>query len=128
VIIANGSDVTDPRVLNFQRAKGLNSLDDRDIFVIATCLCPNHYAELNVIGQWLELPRIIGQHYEDQISQAAGRNSGFRKSDKPTRTVLICSNRLAKSVLKSCFQDASARVRLQSRIKSAGQLMQANSP
>jgi hypothetical protein len=116
-IIANGSDIADSRILNFQRAKGLNDLNDRDIFVIVTCLCPDHYAELNVIGQWLELAGIIRQHYEDQISQAVGRNTGFRKSDKPTGSVVICSNRLAKYVLKNCFQDASARVRLQRRTK-----------
>jgi hypothetical protein len=120
VIIANGTD--NPRVLNFQQAKGVNGLEHRDVFVIVTCLCPDHYAELNAVGQWLELPAIIRQHYEDQISQAVGRNTGFRKSEKPTKTVVICSNRLAKSVLKSCFQDASARVRLQSRIKSADQV------
>jgi hypothetical protein len=128
VIIANGSDTTDPRVLNFQRAKGLNGLEDNDIILIVTCLSPEHYAELNVVGQWLELPGIIRQHYEDQISQAVGRNTGFRQSEQPTKTVVICSNRLAKSMLKSCFQDASARVRLQSRNKSADQLMQANNP
>jgi hypothetical protein len=103
-------------------------LDERDVYLIVTCLSPDHYAELNAIGQWLELPTIIRQQYEDEISQAVGRNTGFRKSEKPTKTMLICSNRLAKSVLKSCFQDASARVRLQSRIKSADELMQANSP
>jgi hypothetical protein len=115
VVIANSVKKESPEIKTFQRAKGLNGLNENDIFIVVTCLCPDQYAKLNVVGQWLDLPGIIGQYYEDQISQAVGRNTGFRKSEKPTRTVLLCSNRLVKSVLKSCFQDASARVRLQSR-------------
>jgi hypothetical protein len=122
VIIANGSDLTDPRILNYQLAKGVNGLEDNDIIVIATCLSPEHYAELNVVGQWLELPGIIRQHYEDQITQAVGRNTGFRKSEKPTNTTLICSNRLAK-ILKSCFQHPSARVRLSVKKRGCRELM-----
>jgi hypothetical protein len=112
IVIANGIEGSNPRIKTFQRAKGLNDLDENDIFLIATCLSPEHYAVLNAIGQWLELPDVIVQHYADQIAQAAGRNTGFRKSEKPTKTVLICSNRLAKSALKHCFQGSSARVRL----------------
>jgi len=113
VIIANGTNSAHPRVLNFQRAKGVNGLDEKDVFIIGTCLAPDRYAELNVIGQWLNLPGIIRQQYEDEISQAVGRNTGFRQSEKPTKTVVICPHRLYKNTLKDCFRDDSARVRLQ---------------
>jgi hypothetical protein len=112
VIIANGTDITDPEVLTFQRAKGVNGFEERDVFVILTCLSPDQYAELNVVGQWLNIPNILRQHYEDQIGQAVGRNTGFRKSERPIRTVVICPHRLYKDMLKDCFRGPSARLRL----------------
>jgi len=87
-------------------------LNDNDVYVIATCIPPEQYAELNVVGGWLAIPEVITRFYEDQISQAVGRNTGFRKSEQPTKTVLICSNRLARSVLQKCFKDTAARIRL----------------
>ena len=80
ILIANGVEGSDPRIKTFQRAKGLNGLNDRDIYVIVTCISPDQYAELNVVGGWLEMPDVIQRYYEDQISQAVGRNTGFRKS------------------------------------------------
>ena len=65
-------------MLTFQKAKGANHLADRDIYIIVTHLNPDHYAELNVVGQWLEIPDVIELYYRDQISQAVGRNGGFR--------------------------------------------------
>jgi len=40
VIIANGSDLTDARVLNYQLAKGLNGLGEKDIFIIVNMPLP----------------------------------------------------------------------------------------
>ncbi len=111
IIIANGTKLPDPRVKTFLRAKGLNGLNDNDIFVIPTFLSPEQYAELNVIAGWLDIPDAIQRFYEDQISQAVGRNTGFRSSKRPTKTVLICSNRLAR-MLRACFRDSAARIRL----------------
>jgi hypothetical protein len=112
ILIANGSDRSDPRIKTFQAAKGLNGLEDNDVFIIPTWLSPEQYAELNLIAQWLEIPSAVTLFYEDQISQAVGRNTGFRKSEKSTKTKVVCSNRLAKRVLAECFQDNFARIRL----------------
>jgi hypothetical protein len=113
VVIANAVEGPDPRrIKTFQRAKGLNNLNDNDVYVIVTCIPTEQYAELNVVGRWLAVPQVITRFYEDQISQAVGRNTGFRKSQKPTKTMLISSNRLARNVLAECFQDTSARIRL----------------
>jgi hypothetical protein len=76
-----------------QRAKGMNGLGDRDIYIILTALNPDVYAKLNVIGQWLAEPNTIGMHYMDLINQAAGRNTGFRLSmRRATRTVVVTTN------------------------------------
>jgi hypothetical protein len=64
------------------------------------------------VGGWLELPDVIQRFYVDQINQAVGRNTGFRKSKKPTKTMLISSSRLARGILAECFQHSSARIRL----------------
>ena len=82
------------------------------MFVIPTCISPEQYAELNVVGQWLDIPNVVSLFYEDQISQAVGRNRGFRRSRKSTKTAVISSNRLAKTVLQKCFQHSQARIRL----------------
>src|SRR3978361_1252902 len=47
------------------------ALEDKYIFFIVTNLSPEKYAELNLLGQWLELPEVIGLHYQDQIDQSA---------------------------------------------------------
>ena len=116
IVIANGAKLHDARIKTFQRAKGLNGLNDNDIFIIVTFLPPEQYAELNVIAGWLAIPDAIQRFYEDQISQAVGRNTGFRRSERPTKTVLICSPRLAH-MLRDCFKDSSARIRLNSKMK-----------
>lgn len=110
-VIGNGIKVSDPRVKTFARAKGLNGIEQKDIFILPTFLAADQYAELNVIGQWLKLPGVITCFYEDQISQAVGRNQGFRKTGEGSVTV-ICSSRLYKNALAKCFQHHSSRVRL----------------
>jgi hypothetical protein len=96
VVICNNVKDND-RVLTFQKAKGANHLADRDIYIIVTHLNPDHYAELNVVGQWLGIPDVIELYYHDQISQAVGRNRGFR--DTGRKTVVIASSKLAQSGL-----------------------------
>jgi hypothetical protein len=78
--------------------KGRNDLADKDMFIILTSLAPELYGRLNVIGQWLGIPDIIGLHYQGLINQAVGRNTGFRQQDG-TKTVMICSHRLWQSVI-----------------------------
>jgi hypothetical protein len=101
-----------PAVLDFQSMKGVNGLDHNEIYAVVTCLSPNKYAELNVIGQWLGISNIIQAYYQDQINQAVGRNRGFRECfDRETKAVLISSRRLWKSVL-SRLSDSTPRVQL----------------
>jgi hypothetical protein len=92
--------------------KGLNGLTEKDIFVVATMINPDKYAELNVLGQWLGRDDVIRLHYEDQINQAVGRNRGFRQSDKLTTTTVICSRRLWNSVLQDLTRPGSSRTLL----------------
>jgi hypothetical protein len=100
-------------VMSFQKMKGLNDLTENDINIVATHLAPAKYAELNVLGRWLEIGGdVIRLHYEDQINQAVGRNRGFRQSDKPTKTAVICSNRLWKIALSNLNQSGTSRTLL----------------
>ena len=65
IVIGSKTNLTDPRVMTFQSGKGRNGLEQNDVRVIPTFLSPDHYAELNVIGQWLNLPEVITHFYED---------------------------------------------------------------
>ena len=100
IVIADGvRDVE--RVITFQGMKGQNGFADRDIAIIPTCLAPEKFAELNVIGQWLGIEDVIDRYYEDQINQAVGRNRGFRHSDQgSTTTRIVTSSRLWQQVLR----------------------------
>ena len=111
VVISNGVNTgLSERVFTFQAMKGRNDFKDNNVYVLLTFLAPAKYAELNVIGQWLGIPDIIGRHYFDELHQAVGRNRGFRESDsRQTKTVLITSLRLWQSVLKNS-QRGSSRV------------------
>ena len=98
--------------MSFQKMKGRNGFEDKDVSIISTFLAPQKYAELNVIGQFLELPNVIDLFYQDQINQAVGRNRGFRQSsNRDTKTEVICMRRLWKAVL-SKLQDQAGRVQL----------------
>jgi hypothetical protein len=119
IVIANGVARTKPRTKKFQRAKGLNGLEDRDVFIIPTCIASSEYAQLNVVGRWLDAPDVISLFYEDQISQAVGRNRGFRQSRKSTKTAVVSSNRLARMVLQKCFVGSHVRIRLVSTKQKA---------
>ncbi len=99
-------------VKTFQSMKGLNGLEDRDVYVILTSLAPEKYAQLNVIGQWLGQGNVIQEFYQDQINQAVGRNQGFRKSaNRQTTTIAVASPRLWNSVLAK-MQNEAPRVQL----------------
>jgi hypothetical protein len=111
LVIADGVKGVEP-VLTFQGMKGQNGFADKDISIILTCLNPEKFAELNVIGQWLGIPDVIDRHYDDQLNQAVGRNRGFRLSDKrSTTTQVITSPRLWQKVLRN-RQDRPQRVQL----------------
>ena len=89
------------RVITFQGMKGQNGFVERDISVIPTCLAPEKFAELNVVGQWLGIEDVIDRYYDDQLNQAVGRNRGFRLSQgRPTTTRIITSRRLWQQVLR----------------------------
>ena len=95
------------RVMNFQSMKGVNGLEANDVYISVTCLSPPKYAELNVMGRWLDIPNIIQKYYQDQINQAVGRNRGFRQSsDRETKATLITSRRLWRSVLSGLLNNA----------------------
>jgi hypothetical protein len=95
------------RVMNFQSMKGVNGWEANDVYISVTCLSPSKYAELNVVGIWLDIPNIIQAYYQDQINQAVGRNRGFRQSpERETKAALITSRRLWKSVLSGLLNSA----------------------
>ena len=102
IIIVNGVKPRPDGVVSFQRAKGANGWEDRNIRIVLTWLPPAEYARLNVIAQWLNLNGAIWEHYEDQIGQLVGRNQGFRKTTKGT-TAVMAGPRLAKQILQKCF-------------------------
>jgi hypothetical protein len=113
IVIADGvSDrVKSERVYTFQKAKGVNGLEDKDVYIIVRNLHPDVYAQLNVLGQWLDRPDLIDLHYADQISQAVGRNRGFRDNGAGTKTVVITSVRLWVHRLKK-LQSGGSRTLL----------------
>jgi hypothetical protein len=80
--------------------KGLNGLERKNLYIILSWLAPDKYAELNVLGQWLGCGRVIEQHYQDQINQAAGRNRGFRQTEAPAKTVVFASKALWSGFLR----------------------------
>jgi hypothetical protein len=97
VVVSDGVD-ENIGAMSFQRMKGRNDLADKDVYIILTSLAVEVYARLNVIGQWLGIPDIVGLHYQGLINQAVGRNTGFRQRDG-TKTVVICSHRLWDPVI-----------------------------
>jgi hypothetical protein len=100
IVIADGVRGVD-QAITFQGMKGLNQFSEKDVSIILTCLAPEKFAELNVIGQWLGINDVIELHYDDQLNQAVGRNRGFRHSDRiETKTEVISTSRLWKLILE----------------------------
>ena len=112
-MIADGvsNRVKSKRVYTFQGAKGVNGLEDKDVYIIVRNLHPDVYAQLNVLGQWLDRPDVIDLHYADQISQAVGWNRGFRDNGAGTKTVIITSVKLWAKRLKK-FERGGSRTLL----------------
>ena len=100
-----------PNVYTFQSMKGLNGLERKNLHIILTWLAPETYAKLNVLGQWLGCGRVIEQHYQDQINQAAGRNRGFRQAEAPAKTVVFASQALWSGFLRR-LEGGAPRTRL----------------
>ena len=96
------------RAISFQKMKGQNDFQDKNVTIIPTCLAPEKYAELNIMGQWLGgVPDIIDRYYDDQLNQAVGRNRGFRQSNAHTTTRVITSPRLWNLVFKRRHRGSS---------------------
>jgi hypothetical protein len=99
----------------------LNGLEEKDVYIILTCIAPEKFAELNVTGQRLGNEEIIDEFHQDQIHQAVGRNRGFpgvqdnrgfrESTTRQTKTAVIASPRLWNSVL-SKLQEKVPRVQL----------------
>ena len=87
--------------ITLSRHERPNGVSEGDTSIIPTCLAPEKFAELNVIGQWLGIEDVIDRYYDDQINQAVGRNRCFRRSEqRPTTTRVITSSRLWQQVLR----------------------------
>jgi hypothetical protein len=109
IVIANGVSKISPQILTFQRMKGLNGLEGRNIYIVLTWLPPQKYAELNVLSQWLGSETTIYEYHQDQINQAVGRNRGFRQSDEETTTIIIASRGLWNGFLHNCHNSRVKR-------------------
>jgi hypothetical protein len=112
VVIADGlGGVKGERARTFQGMKGYDGWSDKDVFIVLTFFAPEVYARLNALGLWLQLNDTIGKYYAAQLSQAVGRNTGFRK--KPgTKTVVVATDGLLR-LIKTKLARWAPRVRLQ---------------
>jgi hypothetical protein len=98
IVIADGlRELKGERALTFQGMKGHNGLSDKDVYIVVTFLAPEVYAELNVLGQWIGQHDIVAKYYAAQISQAIGRNTGFRQKEG-TKTVVVVSSGLLRLI------------------------------
>jgi hypothetical protein len=95
VVIADGlGKLKGERAMTFQGMKGHNGLA---VFIIVTFLAPEMYAELTVLGQWTGQQDTVAKYYCAQISQAIGRNTGFRQK-AGTKTVVVISGDLLRQI------------------------------
>jgi hypothetical protein len=98
-VVVNGLDGLEG-TYTFQKVKGLNDLADHDVHVIETYLSPAEYARVCAVGLWAGIEDPVGTYYADRISQAIGRNTGYRQREGTT-TTLIMSHRLARELMPS---------------------------
>ena len=82
----------------------------QDVFIVLTSR-PEVYARLNALGLWLGLEDTIAKYYAAQLSQAVGRNTGFRKK-QGTKTVVVATDGLLRLIQTKLAQFAT-RVRLE---------------
>ncbi|MCK1586932.1 hypothetical protein [Bradyrhizobium sp. 169] len=112
VVIADRlNELKGERARTFQGMKGYSGWSDENVFVVLTHIHPEVYGRLNAVGRWLRLDETIAKYYAAQLSQAVGRNTGFRK--KPgTKTVVVASAGLLRLIQVKLARFAP-RVRLQ---------------
>lgn len=96
IVICNGVKGYD-RITNFTNMKGVNDYVDNNIYIIITMLSNDHYAILNTLGQFIGETNIIKSYYRDLVSQAIGRNTGYRDSGNGREAVIIAGSRLIKA-------------------------------
>lgn len=99
------------RARTFQGMKGYSGWSEENVFVVLTYIHPEVYGRLNAVGRWLELDETIAKYYAAQLSQAVGRNTGFRKRPG-TKTVVVASARLLR-LIQTKLARFAPRVRLQ---------------
>lgn len=86
-------------------------MSQMDVFSIVTYLALEVYARLNVMGQWFGAKDLVAQHYLAQISQAVGRNTGFRQKND-TKAVVVASKSLLR-LIRGDLEQLNCRVMLQ---------------
>ena len=96
IVICNGIEANG-RVVNYTNMKGVNDLCDNDIYIIMTMLSDDHYAALNTLGQFIGETNIITIYYRDLVSQAIGRNTGYRDSGNGRQAVIIAGANLIRA-------------------------------
>jgi hypothetical protein len=112
VVIADGlGSLRGERARSFQGMKGYNGWPDKDVFIALTFLAPEVYARLNTLGIWLGLEDTIAKYYAAQLSQAVGRNTGFRKK-RGTKTVVVTTGGLLR-LIQTKLARFAPRVRLE---------------
>ena len=99
------------RARTFQGMKGYNGWSENNVFIVLTHIHPEVYGRLNAVGQWLQMDETIAKYYAAQLSQAVGRNTGFRKQSG-TKTVVVASAGLFR-LIQTKLARFAPRVRLQ---------------
>lgn len=99
--------------ITHQMAKGSNDLREGNLYVIATHLSPDLYAQLAALGSYLDYEDVITQYYVDQISQSVGRNTGFRHDPDSNWTARVIMSRRLWPLLRTGGFNELSRVRLQ---------------
>lgn len=93
------NSVKHDRVINHIRARGRNDLSHVNLASILTFIGPDQYSNLNVIGQFFNIPDVIPVYYRDVLNQDVGRNRGFRSSSPtPKDHRVYVSPRLLRSL------------------------------
>lgn len=112
VVIADRlNELKGERARTFQGMKGYSGWSDENVFVVLTHIHPEVYGRLNAVGRWLRLDDTIAKYYAAQLSQAVGRNTGFRKRPG-TKTVVVASAGLLR-LIQAKLARFAPRVRLQ---------------
>lgn len=112
VVIADKlAELKGERARTFQGMKGYNGWSDENVFIVLTYIHPEVYGRLNALGQWLQVEDTIAKYYAAQLSQAVGRNTGFRKTPG-TKTVVVASAGLLR-LMQAKLARFAPRVRLE---------------